>query len=292
MRRRIEAAVLDISMSPGNPVQIDFDRPAGDPGLFGPRSACWDVHSDFTAMFAGGIRALLLQALHPLALAGVWDYSGFRGDMLGRLRRTAQFIAGTTFAGRADAQRLIERVRRIHEGVRGTAPDGRPYAAGDPELLAWVHVAEVSSFLNAYLRYRNPAFPESRQDDYLRDYARVAEALGARDVPASRADVAAFLDERRAQLRCDARTREVLWRLQHAPAPGPAARAWARLMTRAGIELLPPWALDMLGRRPLGPIARRGLDAAVQAAARPLRWAVRNGSVHRARRRVAQRPGS
>jgi len=292
LRRRIESTVLDISMSAGNPVRIDFERPAGDPGLFGPDSACWDVHSDFTAMFAGGIRALLLQALHPLALAGVWDYSGFRGDMLGRLRRTAQFIAGTTFAGRADAQALIERVRRIHDGVRGTAPDGRPYAAGDPDLLAWVHAAEVDSFLQAYLRYRNPAYPAERQDRYLREYARVAQALGARGVPASRAELADYMQAMRPALLCDERTREVLRLLRHAPAPGPAARAWARLMTRAGVELLPDWALDMLGRRPLRPAARAALDAAVRTAARPLRWAVRNGSVHRARRRVAQRPGS
>src|SRR5690606_38331121 len=120
--------VLDISMSAGNPVAIDFSRPPGDPGLFGPESASWQVHSDFTSMFAGGVAALLLQALHPRVLAGVWDHSNFRADMLGRLRRTAQFIAGTTFGSRADAERLIGRVRAIHQGVRGVTADGQPYA--------------------------------------------------------------------------------------------------------------------------------------------------------------------
>jgi hypothetical protein len=107
-------------------------------------------------MLIGGISALMLQALHPLALAGVWDHSNFRQDMLGRLRRTSQFISGTTFGSRKDAEWLIEKVRTIHLQVVGHAPDGRPYAASDPDLLTWVHVAEVSNFLAAHLRYRNP----------------------------------------------------------------------------------------------------------------------------------------
>jgi len=291
LRRRIEAAVLDISMSPGNPVAIDFTRPPGDPGLFGPGSASWEVHSDFTSMFAGGVTALLLQALHPRVLAGVWDHSDFRADMLGRLRRTAQFIAGTTFGSRADAERLIERVRAIHGGVRGVTADGQPYRADDPDLLAWVHVAEVSSFLDAYVRYRDPAYPPERQEQYLREYARVAHALGARHVPASREAVRRHLLERRGELRCDGRTREIVRCILDAPAPGPAARAWSRLVIRAGFESLPGWALEMLGRKPLPAPARRALDAAVLAAARPLRWAVRNGSVHRARRRAAAASG-
>jgi len=287
LRRRIEAAVLDISMSAGNPVAVDYERPAGDPGLFGPDSPCWEVHSDFTAMFAGGVAALLLQALHPRVLAGVWDHSDFRRDMLGRLRRTAQFIAGTTFGPRADAEALIARVRGIHGAVRGATAEGQPYSADDPELLAWVHVAEVSCFLRAYLRYRDPAYPAERQDGYLRDYARVARALGAGDVPDSRAAAEDFLLAGRGQLRYDARTREIVRRIRHAPAPGLLAHAWSRLVIRAGFDLLPPWALHMLGERPLSGPARRALDAAVHSAARPLRWAVRNGSVHRARRRVA-----
>ncbi len=88
-------------------------------------------------MMAGGISALMLQTLHPLALAGVWDHSAFRTDILGRLRRTATFIAGTTYGSRRDALALIERVKQIHLGVTGTAPDGRPYRASDPTLLTW-----------------------------------------------------------------------------------------------------------------------------------------------------------
>ena len=125
-------------------------------------------------MMTGGVSALLLQALHPLALAGVWDHSTFRTDILGRLRRTATFIAGTTFGSRHDALALIERVKRIHLGVNGVTPDGQPYRASEPALLTWVHVAEVSSFMTAHLRYVNPALPIAAQDQYFAETARIA----------------------------------------------------------------------------------------------------------------------
>ena len=121
LRRRIEARVMSLSgLALG---QIDYEHPEGDPGLFGPDSMPWEVHSDFTSMLVGGIASLLLQMLHPLALAGVWDHSNFRQDMLGRLRRTGQFVAGTSFAPTASADWLIDKVRSIHLKVTGTAAD-------------------------------------------------------------------------------------------------------------------------------------------------------------------------
>ncbi len=106
-------------------------KPQGRPGLFGPQAVCWEVHGDFTSMLVGGISALMLQTLHPLALAGIWDHSNFRQDMLGRLRRTGQFLSGTTYGSTRDANWLIDKVRNIHLNIIGTAPDGRPYAASD-----------------------------------------------------------------------------------------------------------------------------------------------------------------
>ena len=121
LRRRIETQLMSLTgLALG---QLDLENPKGDPGLFGPNSVCWQVHGDFPSMLVGGISALLLQALHPLALAGVWDHSNFREDMLGRLRRTSQFISGTTFGSTRDADWLIERVRTIHLQVVGNAPD-------------------------------------------------------------------------------------------------------------------------------------------------------------------------
>lgn len=287
LRQRIEANVLSISRGPGS---ADFLQPPGDPGLFGPDSAAWQVHSDFTAMLTGGVAALLLQMLHPLPLAGVWDHSNFQADMLGRLRRTAQFIAGTTFGSRADAERLIERVRKIHLGVTGVAPDGRTYAASDPDLLTWVHAAEVSCFLRAYLRYRNPGFSPERQDRYFDEIALVAEALGARDVPRSRAAVEAYIESMRPQLVCDDRTRQTLQLVLDAPAPNALAQPWTRLMMRAGVDLLPHWAQQMLGVTPRSPARSELLRRSVLVAAQPLRWAVRNGSIHLARRRMGLPP--
>lgn len=283
IRCHIERQVINLTgLSLG---QLDLENPKGDPGLFGPDSVCWRVHGDFTSMLIGGIAALMLQALHPLALAGVWDHSNFRQDMLGRLRRTGQFLSGTTFGSTRDAQWLIEKVRTIHLQVTGIAPDGRPYAASDPELLTWVHVAEVSNFLAAHLRYLNPAMSGAEQDRYFAETALIAEQLGARDVPRSRQAIADYLDAIRAQLVCDARSREVLRLLLNAPSPNRLSKPFGALMMQAGIDLLPDWASDMLGVHQ-APWRRRLIRLGVDSSAPVLRWAVRDGSSHRAKRRM------
>lgn len=283
IRRHIESQVLSLTgLAIGG---VDYENPPGDPGLFGPDSVCWRVHGDFTSMLVGGISALLLQTLHPLALAGVWDHSNFREDLLGRLRRTGQFISATTFGSQTDAQRLIERVRSIHLKVIGHAADGRPYAAYDPDLLTWVHVAEVSSFLKAHLRYLNPALPDNEQDRYYAEVALIAESLGARDVPRSKQQVANYLEAVRPQLRCDERSLEIIRVLFSAPAPSMLARPFGALMMQAGVELLPDWASTMLGLQQ-SPHQRQLIQLGVRRTAPVLRWAVRSGSVHRARRRM------
>ncbi|MHC3824587.1 oxygenase MpaB family protein [Pseudomonas sp. G3-19] len=283
IRSRIEQQLMSLTgLSLG---QLDLENPKGDPGLFGPDSISWQVHGDFSSMLIGGISALLLQALHPLALAGVWDHSNFRQDMLGRLRRTSQFVSGTTFGSRRDAEWLIDKVRAIHLQVVGTAPDGRPYAASDPDLLTWVHVAEVSNFLAAHLRYRNPQLSAADQDRYYAEIAVVAERLGARHVPKSRQAVADYLQCMRPQLLCDERSREVLRLLLDAPAPSVLARPFGDLMMKAGIDLLPDWASAMFGIRQ-NPLQRQLIRASVKRSAPMLRWAMRNGSVQRAQRRM------
>lgn len=283
IRSRIETQVMSMTgLALG---QLDLENPKGDPGLFGPQAICWQVHGDFPSMLIGGISALMLQALHPLALAGVWDHSNFRQDMLGRLRRTGQFISGTTFGSTRDADWLIDKVRTIHLQVTGTAPDGRPYAASDPNLLTWVHVAEVSNFLAAHLRYLNPELSPADQDKYYDETAVIAERLGARNVPRSSRDIADYLENMRPQLVCDQRSREVLRILLNAPAPSWMAKPMGTLMMQAGIDLLPLWASEMLELRQ-SPLRRRIIRAGVKRSAPVLRWAVRNASIHRARRRM------
>lgn len=283
LRRRIETQLLSLTgLALG---QLDLEQPKGDPGLFGPRSISWQVHGDFPSMLIGGISALLLQVLHPLALAGVWDHSSFRQDIIGRLRRTSQFISGTTFGSTRDAEWLIDKVRTIHLQVTGTAADGRPYAASDPDLLTWVHVAEVSSFMAAHLRYRNPHLSLADQDAYYAEIALVAERLGGRDVPRSRQAIADYLQAMRPHLVCDERSREVVRVLRAAPAPSRLAKPVAGLMMHAGIGLLPGWAGELLALTPR-PLKARLVGLGIDSTAPVLRWAMRDSSMHRAKRRV------
>ncbi len=267
--------------------EFDLSQPVGDAGLYGPDSVIWQVHGDFPSMLCGGISALLMQMLHPLALAGVWDHSTFRQDMMGRLRRTSQFIAVTTFGNSADAQTLIERVKRIHLKVTGADAQGVAYAASDPRLLTWVHVAETSRFLAAHLRYKNPQLSLARQDRYYAEAAVVAEALGAEAVLKSVQAVNAYLLAMQPTLRCDERTREVLSLLMNAPAPSWQARPAMKAMMMAGIELLPEWAQQQFGFR-FSPLRRRVIRLRVSLLAKTLRWAIRRGAYHRAMERMGR----
>src|SRR5581483_8445534 len=278
-------AVIGLTSGAGAP-RVNFLEPPGDPGLFGPDSVCWRVHADFAMMITGGVSALLLQALHPLALAGVWDHSNFRQDILGRLRRTSAFVGGVTFAGRRDAQVLIERVRGIHRRVVGTAEGGRPYAAGDPDLLTWVHVAEHSSFLRSWQRYGPRSLGSAEQDRYYAETAVVAELLGARAVPKSAAAVEQYFQALRPQLACDHRAREVHRILFATRAPNAAIEPFGRLFLHAGEDLLPDWARAMMELKPRSAARRAALRAAVRAVAPGFRWALRNGAAGRARLRT------
>ena len=263
---------------------VDLDTPKGDPGLFGPDSAAWRVHCDFTAMMTGGIAALFLQMLHPRALAGVWDHSRWREDTYGRLRRTAQFVGGTTYAGTAEAERLIAKVRAIHSRVHGTLPDGTPYSAEDPELLTWVHVTEMRCFLAARLRYGPAPLLEGDEDRYFAETALVASKLGATALPESRPAAEAYLEAVRPELRFDERTREVAAALLRQAAPIRLLAPAGRLFLRAGIALLPDWAAEMHGfaHRRLRPAG----EAALRRLAATMRWAVRDGSAARGAQRV------
>ena len=241
-------------------------------GLFGPHSVTWRVHGDVTTMMVGGVSALLLQMLHPAVLAGVWDHSNFREDMLGRLRRTARFIATTSYGGRDEAEAAIARVREIHHQVTGTLPDGTPYLADDPALLAWVHVTEASSFLAAWIRYGEPGMPAADQDRYFDEVARIAEALGADPVPRSRAEAAALIASMRPALAVDDRTREVSRLLLTQRAPNLSAAPIQAITFQAAIDLLPPWARRMHGLSS-STLTRPIVHAGTFGLARTLRWA-------------------
>jgi len=236
-------------------------------------SVAWRVHGDVTTMMIGGISGLLLQMLHTEALAGVWDHSNFREDMLGRLRRTARFIATTTYGERSDAEAMIAKVRSIHAQVQGVLPDGRIYSADDPRLLAWVHVAGEISFLDAWIQFAEPDMNMADQDRFFRDVAPVAEKLGADPIPESRAEAEALIESFRPELHSNERTRIVRDYILRPPGTGLAALPVQQMLSRAAVDLLPDWARRMHGLN-----SSRLTTPAVSAGARGLggvlRWAL------------------
>jgi len=269
---------------------VDYDHPHGDPGLFGPHSATWRVHSDFPGMLAGGLAALTLQTLHPLALAGVWDHSNFRGDLLGRLRRTTAFVGGTTYAPRAQAEALIEHVRQIHAHITGHGEDGRPYSADDPDLLTWVHVSEACCFLQGYRRYSHIAMPAGAADRYYDEVRRIAETLGARDVPASEREVIEYFRRIQPELAFTERSRVVLGLLGQVRLPVPAASLSRDLFLLAGHALLPDWAVRMLGHTSRQQRQAQLAAHALWSIAPVFRAALKDGIASRACRRVDMPP--
>jgi len=253
------------------------ERPvAARPGdsLFASDSIAWRVHRDVTTMMVGGVAALLLQMLHPAVLAGVWDHSSFRGDMLGRLRRTARFIAVTTYGAREEANAAIDRVRAIHARVAGTLADGTPYRADDPALLAWVHVSEITSFLAAWRRYGEPRMRAADQDRYIAEMARIAEPLGAAPIPASLAEAEGLIAAMRPSLRVDARTHEVARLLLRQRPPRLALMPVQAVTFQAAVDLLPAWARRLHGLAD-PPLTRPLLRAGTFGLAETVRWAFR-----------------
>ncbi|HYC99496.1 MAG TPA: oxygenase MpaB family protein [Brevundimonas sp.] len=264
IRRRITEVFNDASKGE-RPVLRRADA------LFPPDSVAWKVNGDVTTMMIGGVSGLLLQMLHPAVLAGVWDHSDFRADMHGRLRRTAKFIAVTTY-DHADAGRAaIDKVNRIHGKLGGVLPDGTPYRVTDPELLAWVHVTETISFLDAWIRYAEPDMPRAEQDAYFHEMARIGEALGADPLPRSRAEAEALIQSFRPRLRADVRTHEVAAMVMRQTIGAPTVDLAAGLIMQAGMDLLPDWARAMHAqpRRLPRTLVRTG----ALSTARFLRWA-------------------
>lgn len=247
--------------------------PPSDEAYFPKDTPIRMVHADVASMMVGGIRALLLQMLHPHALQGVLDHSDFRNDMHGRLRRTARFIAITTFGHRVEADRAIERVNRIHAKVSGELPDGTPYSATNARTLAWVHATEASSFLAAYVRYVRPDMPKGEQDEYFRQFAFIARKLGADPVPESCAEADALLRTMRSELRASPAASGIAQLVLTERAQG-GSMAVQRAIATCAVDLLPPFARSLLGlgRPGIEHLAARG---AVHGLGRTLRWALR-----------------
>lgn len=245
---------------------------APGPRWFAEDRPIWRVHSD-ASMFAGGLRALLLQSLHPLAMAGVAEHSDYRADPWGRLQRTADFLAATTFGTAAQASAACERVVSVHRFVRGVAPDGRPYEASDPHLLRWVHICEVDSFLAAHQRYGAARLTKPECNGYVADMAVIARALGVVDPPTDLISLRSRLSWYRPELAVTPAARESARFLLFAPVPL-VARPPYGLLAASTVALLPWWARREL-RLPILPVTEtvvvRPAGAALTGV---LRWAL------------------
>ena len=227
------------------------------------------VHAD-ASMFIGGLRALLLQTLHPLAMAGVAQHSDYKSDPWGRLQRTADFLAATTFGPADEAQRIIDRILHVHGFVVGTASDGRPYSANDPHLLRWVHVVEVDSFLTAHTRFGEQKLTQAQRDGYVEDMSLIAEKLGVTAPPKSERALRDQMKSFKNELQSTDESRDAIKYLMfNPPLPYPARAAYYALVA-ATVATLPAWSREQLripflpvserfALRPLGGLFTRGL---------------------------------
>jgi uncharacterized protein (DUF2236 family) len=273
LRGRLGRAIFLRVAGPDGPRQRDRIHLREGPRWFEPGSPITQVHGD-ASMFVGGLRALLLQTLHPAAMRAVSEHSGFRGDMWGRLHRTSTFLAVTTFGVASDAQQAVDMVRRIHERVTGTMPDGTPYAASDPHLLMWVHVAEADSFLRAHQLYGHRPLDAAGRDEYVAQLAEVGRRLGVVDPPTTEAELAEVLASYRPELRGTAEAREAVRYVLLRPPLPLAARAPYGVLSAAAIGLMPAWTRLPL-RLPWLPVSERTVVRALGTLATgTIRWAL------------------
>ncbi|HJP69709.1 MAG TPA: oxygenase MpaB family protein [Sphingomicrobium sp.] len=245
--------------------------PASDEALFPRGSVIRKVHGDVTSMMVGGIAALLTQMLHPEALSGVWDHSDVSEDQQGRLRRTARFIATTTFGHRDSAMAAIARVKAIHEKVSGRLPDGSEYRAADPWLLSWVHVAGAVNFLDGWRRYGEPRMSRSDQDLYFEQSGEIARLLGADPVPRTRAEAERLIEDFQPELQTDDRSRAFRDLVLRSPAQSISEVPVQLLMMNAAVDLMPEFARRMHGLT--GPVLPPLIRGATFGIASTLRWA-------------------
>jgi uncharacterized protein (DUF2236 family) len=240
LQRRLGEALFARVAGPDGPAnRARFAAPG--PRWFGDDRPIRRVHGD-AAMFAGGLRALLLQSLHPQAMTAVAQHSDYRSDPWGRLQRTSTFLAATTFGNADEAQHAVDHVRRVHQHITGTGPDGMPYRADDPHLLRWVHVAEADSFLRCHQRYGSRPLDAAGCDGYVADAARVALALGVPDPPQTCRELAEALSAYRPELRAIPEAVEAARFLVWNPPLPLLARGPYALLAATAIAELPAWA--------------------------------------------------
>jgi uncharacterized protein (DUF2236 family) len=246
----------------------------------------WRVHAHFTAMMVGGLSSLIVQALHPRALAAVWDHSQFRDKLKDRLSRTAFFVAATTYGSEAFAMKAIQRVNAIHSRITGTDLQGRPYVANEPVLLNWVHLVEATSFLAAYQHLAKTPLSPAEADQYMAEMAVLGHLLGGVDLPSTVAAAEGQMRSYQAELRFDERAQEVVGLIASYPTDV-LDKPFMGLVLESSFDLMPDWVLQMLGRSASCALPVQARRLALQLASEPLQWMLdEQGVAAVARRRV------
>ncbi|MEN9535328.1 MAG: hypothetical protein RLZ22_379 [Verrucomicrobiota bacterium] len=236
----------------GNPPWLDAVASGEGRGLYLPDDAPWVVHADLGTL-VGGVRALLMQALHPGSLAGVRTHSRYKDDPLGRLAGTIRWLTITTFASHEALAQEASRVNRMHDRVKGqyesSSGESRSYRAADPDLLRWVHIAFMDSFLRSHQIFSERPIPGGA-DAYVRLWAKSVEPLGLTDVPMNEAELLKWLDHYRSELAVNDDTRDVIKWLRNPPLPF-AARPVYALLFQSALASLPPEHRKLIGLKPL-----------------------------------------
>lgn len=275
LRRQI---VADLEAAAGRHDEPEiYGGEPGDPGLVGgPGSVSWELHGDLATIVTAGSGAILMELLHPSVMAGVFQHSSYRTDTLRRARNTLGYVLRTTFGSTPAATRVIESVKRVHARISGVRPDGVPYRALDPELIAWVHTSIPWAVMNAYDRYCRPLSLEEK-NRYLREQAVIGRMGGADRVPESVDEVLAYFERMRPLLRFDEQTRSFLDFLEGRDVDPPTTRLdrfdrWSSV--RASMDLMPEWAQRLTGTWVPERVRRGFLRPHARLRTRLVRWAV------------------
>jgi uncharacterized protein (DUF2236 family) len=253
-----------------------YGGPPGDAGLIGPDSISWEINGDLASVSQAGLPAIVLEILHPSVVAGVQDLSNYRQDPFQRARATLGYVLATTFGNTEAATRVIERVKHVHSFVTGTRPDGVPYRALDPELIAWVHTCIPWMILRVF-EHTNRPLSISEQDRYLAEQAVIGRMGGADWVPTTVAELDDYVASMRPRLSVNAQTREFVDFLMTSPffgdLPAPVDRHLHRFAIYAGMSRAPEWARELIGYDRPSALTRRLVAPALQLDARQTRWA-------------------
>jgi uncharacterized protein (DUF2236 family) len=238
VRQRIESLAAHLLQPSAGP-QVDFSAPDGEPALVAPDSVSWQVFKNPATLFMGGVAAVILELAEPRVRTGVWEHTSFRQQPMARLQRTGLAAMMTVYGPRAQTEKMIAHVVRLHGAVQGVTPDGAPYRATDTDLLDWVQATASFGFLNAYHVYARALTPDDRNRFYA-EGAAAARLYGAVGAPVSEADQQAQFTAMAPRLEASPIVQEFLTIIAAVPVlPGPL-RSLQSVMVRAAIDLVPP----------------------------------------------------